>query len=169
MISDEQIQSYIDDGNLWRAREVLQGRISNAGYDVELYEKLGSVLLRMHDPLTAGKYLFLSGVRKPEYEEAIHLFLGRFAKAGAGQIIAALPKSFRKISFDALPDIVREDLIQRGFQEEDFDVLERHLSTKEEGGGIGGMVGGAIVFLLLLGLLVSALRGLYWLVNMAFG
>jgi hypothetical protein len=34
----------------------------------------------MGDLVEAGKYLFLSGERKPEYEEAINIFVKRFTK-----------------------------------------------------------------------------------------
>ena len=58
-------------GNLWRAREILQGSIPNAGYDCDLFESLGNVLLSMGDLPEAGRFLFLAGKRQPEYDEAI--------------------------------------------------------------------------------------------------
>ena len=67
-------------GRLWRAKEILQGSIPNAGYDRELFEKLGVVLLKMGDVREAGRYLFLSSQRKPEYQDAINTFLFRFRK-----------------------------------------------------------------------------------------
>ena len=36
-------------GRLWRAREILEGSLPILGYDVELYERLGVVLLEMGD------------------------------------------------------------------------------------------------------------------------
>jgi hypothetical protein len=36
----EKAEKEIAQGNLWRAKEILQGSIPNAGYDVELFEKL---------------------------------------------------------------------------------------------------------------------------------
>jgi hypothetical protein len=56
-------------GRLWRAKEILQGSICRE-YDLRIFERYGQILLLMRDNLEAGKYLFLSGSRKPEYEPA---------------------------------------------------------------------------------------------------
>ena len=69
----ETAEREMSNGNLWRAKEIL--------HKSEIYEKLGNVLLQMSDLAEAGKYLFLSGVRKPEYEKAIKIEGGR-ARAG---------------------------------------------------------------------------------------
>ena len=45
-------------GNAWRAKEILHRSIKYSGYDVQLFEKLGIVLLQMNDLAEAGKYLF---------------------------------------------------------------------------------------------------------------
>ena len=37
------------EGKLWRAKEILQGNLGTRGYDLELYERLGQVLLEMGD------------------------------------------------------------------------------------------------------------------------
>ena len=76
----EKAEKEIAQGNLWRAKEILQGSIPNAGYNVELFEKLGIVLLKMGDLPEAGKFLFLSGIRKPEYGQAIGIFLRKHGK-----------------------------------------------------------------------------------------
>ncbi len=49
-------------GKLWRAKEILSGRIASQPFSPELYEQLGALLLRMGDDLAAGKFLLLSGV-----------------------------------------------------------------------------------------------------------
>lgn len=67
-------------GNLWRAKEILQGSLPSAGYNIEIFEKLGIVLLQMGDLPEAGRFLFLSGVRKQKYEEAISIFLQKYGK-----------------------------------------------------------------------------------------
>lgn len=50
-----------------------------ANFDPGLCEQLGVVLLRMEDRFEAGKFLLLSGQRRPEYEHAIQLFFRRYA------------------------------------------------------------------------------------------
>ena len=41
----EHAENELRAGRLWRAKEVLQGSLRNGGYDVELFEKLGSVVV----------------------------------------------------------------------------------------------------------------------------
>ncbi|MDQ3686198.1 MAG: hypothetical protein M3430_11450 [Acidobacteriota bacterium] len=60
----EKAERELAQGNLWRAKEILQGSVSDAGYNIELFEKYGIVLLKMGDLPEAGKFLFLSGVSK---------------------------------------------------------------------------------------------------------
>lgn len=74
----ERAEREISNGNLWRAKEILHKSVGHSGYKSEIYEKLGNVLLQMSDLAEAGKYLFLSGVRKPEYERAIKIFLQQY-------------------------------------------------------------------------------------------
>src|SRR5687768_18434738 len=45
----------IENGNLWRAKEILQGAIGSESYDVQLFEMLGTVFLRMGDLPEAGR------------------------------------------------------------------------------------------------------------------
>ena len=165
MISDERIQSYIDEGNYWRAKEVLQGRITNSGYSVELFRMLGEVLLIMHDTLNAGKYLFLSGVRKPEYSEAISLYLSRYSKKNIGHIFYTFPVGIRKISPDDYPEAVIHELDALGFTFPELrQLVERHVP--DEAGG-GAFAVGCLV-LLLLGLPPNLLAFSYPLFSMGF-
>lgn len=43
------------------------GSVGSGSFDPVLYEQLGQALLRMGDDVQAGRFLFLSGVRRPEY------------------------------------------------------------------------------------------------------
>jgi hypothetical protein len=49
-------------GALWRAKEILRGRVASSQYDPVLFERYGAVLLEAADLFEAGKFLFLSGV-----------------------------------------------------------------------------------------------------------
>lgn len=68
----------IANGRLWRAKEILQGTVGHKGYKAEVYECLGRVLLQMQDSSEAGKYLLLSGVLLPEYQDSINTFIKKF-------------------------------------------------------------------------------------------
>ena len=101
-------------GNLWRAREILQGSIPNAGYDCDLFESLGNVLLTMGDLPEAGRFLFLAGKRQPEYDEAIKIFLRK-----QGRSWRTLRQSFPRVAklprLSDYPDCVSRQLAELGF------------------------------------------------------
>jgi hypothetical protein len=69
------------------ALRILAGSGGTYGYDVDFYELFGCVLLRCGEIDNAGRFLFLSGVRKPEYEAAIKSFLSKSSD----------PKNFRQL------------------------------------------------------------------------
>ena len=101
-------------GRAWRAREILRGAIPSFGDLPEVLERYGLVLLQLGDLLEAGRFLFLSGRRRPELEPAIALFLTRHGRGGVGQLIAMFPAVVRRLGFDALPEAVRSELLARG-------------------------------------------------------
>lgn len=97
-------------GEVWRAKEMLQSAIGGADYDASLYEKYGRVLLQMGDLLEAGKYLFLSGARKPEYEAAVALFLHRHAHHPWQMLFSTFPRRARRAATEDFPAVVRLEL-----------------------------------------------------------
>ena len=107
------VDKALSEGALWRAKEILQGNIAN-GYDHEIYEKYGQVLLQMGDLPEAGKYLFLSGKSLPEYEEAISLYLKRHTKPNPFHIIYTFPKAARLQRLPDYPDTVEKYLREVG-------------------------------------------------------
>ena len=106
------VQEAIDAGKLWRAKELLQGRIASSGYDPEVLEQLGFVLLRMGDTIEAGRIFFVAGVRTEDSAAPIQVFLNRFGR-DPWHLFAALPRCVRRASFDSLPQIVQEEFRQR--------------------------------------------------------
>ncbi|MBC7798335.1 MAG: hypothetical protein H7Z37_15805 [Pyrinomonadaceae bacterium] len=104
----------IDAGNLWRAKEILHKQIKHSNYDVQLFEKLGFVLLQMKDTVEAGKYLFLSGVRKPEYEDAINLFLRKY-EGKPHNLFHPFPRSAKLPRLSDYPETVASELRGLGF------------------------------------------------------
>ncbi len=147
-MSADKLAEALAAGHMWRAKEILSGRISSRAFDAHLYEQLGEVLLRMGDDLEAGRFLFLSGARKPAYAPAIALFLSRHA--GQGKMARALPRSARRCRWSDLPPQTRADLQAAGIRGLwDTDLLSsaargeaRHAST--------GCVGPAMLLLLLI-------------------
>jgi hypothetical protein len=114
----ENAQQEMERGNLWRAKEILQGAIgSEKSYDVELFEMMGTVFLRMGDLPEAGRFLFLSGVRKPEYLESIEIFLSRHRRKHPRDFIAHLPRNARLGSLSNYPDDVARVLREIGLPE----------------------------------------------------
>jgi hypothetical protein len=107
----------IENGNLWRAKEIIQGAIRNESYDVELFEMMGTVLLRMGDVGEAGRFLFLSGVRKPEYRESIEIFLSRHGGKHAFDFVDLLPRRARLGTISEYPDEVAQVFREMEFPE----------------------------------------------------
>lgn len=105
----EKAERELANGNLWRAKEILQGSLPSANYNVKLFEKLGVVLLQMGDLPEAGKFLFLSGVREPKYEEAIGIFLRKYGKK-PHNFLQSLPRTARLSRISEYPEAVATKL-----------------------------------------------------------
>ncbi len=110
----DKLAQALRDGQLWRAKEILSGRIASGPFSADTYAQFGVLLLRMGDDLQAGKYLFLSGQREPEYKPPIDLFLRRYSRAGWQSLLAAFPSAARRCSWSQLPGAVREQLVELG-------------------------------------------------------
>lgn len=119
------VENEIAAGRLWRAKEIIRGTIGNAWPDSEVVERYGQILLLMGDDVEAGKYLWLSGVRRGEYDPAIALFLRRHARHGRENLLAQIPKSFRRISLNELPPEIRNGLAEYSIRHSDFGRIGR--------------------------------------------
>jgi hypothetical protein len=104
------VSQAIESGQLWRAKEILSGRVGTLPFDAELYEQFGALLLRMGDDVQAGRFLFLSGKRRSEYQPAIDLFLRKHVRAGRGDMFAAFPAHVRRRPWVELPAQVQQEL-----------------------------------------------------------
>ena len=109
----EHAENELRAGRLWRAKEVLQGSLRHAGYDVELFEKLGLVLLAMGDLPQAGRYLFLCARRDPTYDEAIRTFLSRHRKNPRG-LYQTFPRVAKLNSISEYPESLQDELKELG-------------------------------------------------------
>ncbi len=106
----------IANGRLWRAREILENSVRHRGYKAKIYEKLGTVLLEMKDTAEAGKYLFLSGETKPEYEEAIDTFFQKYENKPRS-LFRSFPNSAKLLKISEYPKSVAEKLREFGLPE----------------------------------------------------
>ncbi|MEO1019445.1 MAG: hypothetical protein AAFY56_17390 [Pseudomonadota bacterium] len=165
MIEAKFIEDAIRKNEHWRAKERLQGRLSQNIYDPGLFESYGFALLAMNDTVEAGKYLFLSGARDQSYMPAIDAYLSRYSGKGMHHIAHTFPKAAQSAPFSSYPKIVIEELQAQGFSAKD---VQKELRSEPESGSSGslGLVGSVVVtvvFALFIGFLTSALRGLAWL------
>ena len=109
----QRVDEAIKRGEAWRAKEILRGSIRSHGYDIELYQRYGRLLLDLQDKLEAGKYLFLSGNRQPEYKPAIELYLSRIK---GDSLYYSFPRSARLREVSDYPEPVRSDLERVGYR-----------------------------------------------------
>lgn len=56
MTRPDKLKAALDAGELWRAKEILAGRMGGAPFSPALCEQLGQLMLQMGDVLAAGKY-----------------------------------------------------------------------------------------------------------------
>ncbi len=105
----DRVDDAIQRGEVWRAKEILRGNIRLRGYDVVLYEQYGKLLLAIGEMSEAGKYLFLSGRRSPEYEQAISVYLERHMP-NPEHMYFSFPRAARLNDIDEYPEEVRRTL-----------------------------------------------------------
>jgi hypothetical protein len=120
-----------------------------------LFEMMGTVLLRMGDLPEAGRFLFLSGVRRPEYLEAIELFLSKHRSKAPHEFVHVLPRKARLRTVSEYPHEVAQVLREIGcpeiLKDEDGRVYDRQNSKDVVGWLIGGTIFFGILGLIILG------------------
>jgi hypothetical protein len=131
-INDSEISRLVLQGKLWRAKEILQGRVGSMPYSPDLYQDYGIVLFVMGDLIEAGKYLYLSGKRSSVYEEAVTLYLEKHGKHGWQNLAATFPQRVRAVPLEKLPKNLRSDLEKINYRPKKQDlpqVEEQTLKT----------------------------------------
>ena len=113
----QRAQEQIQQGKLWRAKDILRGSLSNYPFTPELYFAYGDLLFQMGDLREAGKFLFLSGKREPIYLGAITIFISQFKNGNKEQFYAAFPARARLLRLSEYPAVVAEELKKRGYTE----------------------------------------------------
>jgi hypothetical protein len=161
----ENAKREVSKGNLWRAREILQGSIPNAGYDCELFENLGIVLLKMGDLPEAGRFLFLSGRRMPAYEQPISLFLWKHRKNQPRALFCKFPRSARLSGLSEYPERVRLELTRLGFPEVLRDQRGKMLPSIRVSSGLEFIPTWLITVSILISIVVLMLLGVIKLIE----
>ena len=115
----------IEQGRTWRAKEIIRSSLGNYGYNLDLYQFYGEVLLSMDDLQHAGRYLFFSKKELNDNEEkAVRLFLERHGKHGHKGVVTSTPLArYRKLS--EYPDFVQQRLRELGAKEDLFGFWDR--------------------------------------------
>jgi len=160
----EKAEKEVAQGNLWRAKEILQGTLSNVDYSCELFEKYGVVLLMMGDLPEAGKYLFLSGIRKQEYLQAISVFL-RKHQSNQHAFINTLPRKAKLATLTEYPDTVTRELRELGFPEVLRNKEGQSILPPKAGGDAVAWVTCLVIILLVVGLLILGVIKLVELIS----
>ena len=154
----DKARAEIEKGNLWRAKEILQGAIRGEGYDVQLFEMMGTVFLRMGDLPEAGRFLFLSGVRRPEYLEAIELFLSRHRQKEPHSFVYLFPRRARLKTVSDYPHEVAQVLREMGLPEVLKDKEGRVYVPDSGSDAVGWVTCGTILFVTLTLLILGAIK-----------
>ena len=105
----DRVDQAIQRGEVWRAKEILRGNVRLRGYDVDLYQRYGRLLLDVGEISEAGKYLFLSGRRATEYEDAISVYLTRHIP-NPEHMYFSFPRAARLNDIEEYPEEVRRTL-----------------------------------------------------------
>jgi hypothetical protein len=151
-------------GDLWRAKEIVQGRISSHGFDVEVYAKMGDILVTMGDKLEAGKFFFLAGQQGGAHADSIRLYLDRYSRVSASAFRATFPSRFRSLPFDEVPNSVREELLRRGYSPEKLDRIGTKNNLKEPiGAPMFEYVGIGLFILFVMGVVNGGFQIIGWI------
>ena len=85
------MQEEIANGRLWRAKEILRGRLANADYDPARFAQYADVLAAMHDDDEAGRYYLLAGRTDGKAGALARAFLARRSARGFARLWADMP------------------------------------------------------------------------------
>jgi hypothetical protein len=116
----ERARALLEAGDCATALPLLAGSSFGVGYDTDYFELLGRALLGTSQIENAGRFLLLSGVRRPEYDAAIATFLARSgAVRDFRQLQSRLPERVRVLwRLSQFPPIVAAELRALGWPED---------------------------------------------------
>jgi hypothetical protein len=119
-INQDRARAFLDAGDSIAALQILAGGGSTYAYDVDYFELFGLALLGCGEINNAGRFLFLSGVRRPEYEDAIKSFLSKNSDPNNfRQLQSQFPKGARVMwKLKQFPPTVSSDLQALGWPQD---------------------------------------------------
>jgi hypothetical protein len=157
------VEAHIQTGHVWRAKELLRGAIGSGQVDSRVLERYGQLLESVGDRVEAGKYLFLSGVRQPDYQPSIHLFLNRHSRSGPKSLVAQFPTRIRRRPISELSPQVVAELADLGVTASSFTRDRERLVSKP--GGWARRAIGAAVLAIVVSFIIGAIIGLRAIVD----
>jgi hypothetical protein len=110
----ERVEDAIRSGELWLAKDRMAGRLALRRFSANEHELYGWILLQMGDLLEAGRHLWCSCADRPEYSEAVAIFLARFGDRPWSEFRMELPGRVRAAIPSGLPQELLIRLQQRG-------------------------------------------------------
>jgi len=115
-----QARSLLDRNDPAGAVRLLSGSCYGAGYDAGYFELFGRALLNCGQSENAGRFLFLSGVRHPDYMDAIALFLRRNSDPlNFRQLQSRLPERVKVLwRLEQFPKVVAAELRAMGWPQD---------------------------------------------------
>lgn len=111
----EAVDVEIAQGRLWRAKEILRGRLASGGYDADLFARYADVLAAMGDADEAGRYGLLAGCLDGAHGERARAFLARRRSRPFAQLWSEMPAAARRGRVDDLPHGTLDLLGEAGF------------------------------------------------------
>jgi hypothetical protein len=124
----DRARSFLNTSDSLAALRILAGGGSCRVYDVNYYELIGRALLGCNEINNAGRFLFLSGVRRPEYEGAINIFLSKNSNPNNfRQLQSQLTQAARVMwKLEQFPPTVASELSALGWPEDtQADIIAR--------------------------------------------
>lgn len=153
-------------GEFWRAKEQMAGRLASPPYSAAEHELYGWILLQMGDKMEAGRHLWCACTERPEYTEAIGLFLQRHGQKPWSEFARELPSRVRT----ALPSQLPPELMAR-LQEKGARWGNPSADTAPANGlhSLGCWLMGAIALVILVLMAISCALGVPLLIERVFG
>ena len=153
-------------GRLWRAKELLSGRINSGDYSPEAFAAYGRVLAGMHDSKEAGKFLFLSGMATNDERELVELFLSGVRGRSWELVLSRFPSSARRVSVSEFPENVQAELKALGVPKRSLN--EPIAAPAAPIGRCGTTILKAVGFATVLIILVGLANGIYVTIRWLF-
>lgn len=124
----DRVEEEIDKGRLWRAKEILRGRLAASDYDPILFAQTADVLAAMRDDDEAGRFYLLAGRADGAAGGLARAHLARRSSMRFPQLWSEMPAAVRRVRMDAIPAATLQMLQAAGWRAHE---VEKHLAGLE--------------------------------------